>query len=239
MYYDMAVWKSENNFSRIHAQWEPDKEWQVVEVNDGNAQVDEDYTTKPWVGNPSSLYDDDAGTRVRLHNNVLNRGGLKAYQTFRIIPNTGSSLHLLYVRLKATIPDYGYFRLEYTRSDGTVITALGNTKDYDGNVRVADDVVEVRLVAEGEDKEYWNFVTIDFYMMRPYFVARSRVYGKLPDGREIVFCIPKTIENGIQDCRVQTSDGEQALMTVSSGHQFASPFKIKTSKGEKALVVYE
>lgn len=252
-YYDAAVWVEENTrFSRIHARFVPGKEWQDVDVDDGIPQVDSEASTKPWVVDSGALFDDDDVTRVRMGTSRLLSEG-PAYQTFRAYPvsayHTPSVRHLLYVRLKAKIfyrdfglssGYFGYFRLEYVREDGTVITALNNTRDFDGYVRIAADVREVRLVAEGEqDGPSHSFVGIDFYIMRPYFVSPSRVYGKLADGRVVAFCQTHTFDVGNSMVGVQTSVGEQRLMTVPTGHPFGSGFKVCTSRGIMELVAYE
>lgn len=245
MYYDHAAWVTENNFTRIHAKWETSEEWRTVTVDDGSPQVDEDHTDKLWIGNPDALFDDNESLRIRLHNNNLH-GSANACQTFRAIPTTGTALHLLYVRLKATVPYadggyYGHFRLEYTREDGVVITALSNTKSYDGYVRIVDNVLEVRLVAETEQYDHeLDYLWLDFYVMRPYFVSPSRVYGKLPDGREVPFCRPRTFDNNNYGfVNVQTSVEEQSLMTVPAGHPFGSAFSVCTTRGDMRLVIYE
>ncbi len=254
MYYDDAVWFTENHFTRIHARWVSGEEWETVTVDEGNPRVDEEETTKPWVGHPGSVFDDNDATKIRFFNFLVGTPTSDPlvwippdpppFQTFRAIPVSRSALHLLFVRVKAAVPTgySGHFRVEYTRADGAVITALSNTRYYDGYVRVAADVLEVRLVGEGDwiweknQSEIW----LDYYIFRPYFVAPSRVYGVAPGGRVVNFCIPRTYDDRDTSLlSVQTSVELQDLMTVPPGHPFQSAFHVFTSLGWRSLVVYE
>ncbi len=246
MYYDYPAWVTENNFTRLHSQWAENLAYDTVECDEGIPQVDDEATTKPWVGNPNCVFDDNDSTFIRYFNTLLSREGV-AHETFRVLPVQGQQvMHILYIRLKAAIPYIsgrylGSLRVEYTNAAGQTIVALPECLNFDGWLDIADDVLELRLIGSGvQNGEYYNDLNFDFYVLRPYLVGRSRVHGILSDGREVAFCTPRTYDSDFHSSACfSTPGGEQILMTVPPWHPYASSYRVCTRYGERALVVYK
>lgn len=255
-YDPILKYNSNINAVRVHAKWVEGEEWREAEVDESYPQWDDEDSTKSI----SNLFDDNENTYTILTNSCLKSGWqTEGPLTFTIYPCNSSATasvtrHLLFLRLKADISPWrieisgqnsnfhkGYFYVEYIKSDGTVIKALGNRKTFDGWLPVYDDVVEVRLVGQPEEfPEYESehkFIKMGFYKMKPYFAVPSDVYCRVSD-RTIRFAVPQTYDWGVQNPVYRGRSGNVDLMVTSVDNPFASPVKFMTDAGIKALVEY-
>ena len=247
---DGAIVYGENNFVRVHARWEEGQEWVNADVDDGLPQYEDTDSTKAH----RNLFDDNENTYAIFLNNCLLADD--CYLTFRVIPcnrgaTAGQTRHLLFLRLKADISPLrigyatyhpGNFHVEYTKSDGTVVTALSDVKTFDGWLSIYDDVKEVRLIGTAELLPQYSsqhkVIKMGFFVMRPYFARPSNVYCRTD--KTIRFAIPETLDRVPPGPTYMERNGVSVneLMLVRYDHPYATPIRVMTVTGLMALVAY-
>ncbi len=186
----------------------------------GNPSVD---------GTPSNIIDGDSSTSCHFKN----YSGSRRYvsESFYLLPKKAVST--LRLKINADHPIY----VDYTKTDGSIISLVNGAKSIDTTYNINGEVSEIRIIAKKDynHSDYDDPLDVYFYDVDIECYQLSELRGY--DGNSIIN-FADSINNDTPLKYKGINGNTRSVLLVDIGDSKASRFRTQTPNGIKALAKY-